>query len=193
MAPGDVCRVKGPVMTLLKSAAVFCLLLTSAAQAADDGASDANSSGSVTITASITSRVNLTRLSDVRFDDAELGAAMASGNAAVKAQSLCVWSNNSDRSYFVTASSSGGSFALVNGDNAALSYGVRWNERPGRANGSPLLEGLKSPQFRSSADKPDCGGGTSASLIVRINGANADGMRADTVYAGTLTLIVSPN
>jgi hypothetical protein len=70
---------------------------------------------------------------------------------------------------------------------------VRWNGTAGQTNGTPLISGTKSVKFTSTAVLPDCSGGDTASLIVRIQGNDAANMLASTVYTGTLTLLVTPN
>jgi hypothetical protein len=163
--------------------------------AATQGTAGPTSTGSITINASIGSRVSITHLTDMTFDDTDLGPAIVSGGTASKNEDVCVWSNNSDKGYFVTATGSGtsGAFTIANATNPVIPYGVRWAASTGQTNGTVLTAGTKSAKFISTATVPDCGGGNSASLIVRIQGTDASNMLASTVYTGTLTLLISPN
>ena len=82
------------------------VLLAPAAHAATQGSAGSTSTGTVTINASVAARVDLTNLSDVTFNDGDLGAIANTANQATKAQNVCVWSNNPDKTYYVTANGS---------------------------------------------------------------------------------------
>jgi hypothetical protein len=168
------------------------LLGTSAtsALAATQGTIGATSTGTVVITASLGAHVSISGLSDITFSDTDLTGL----GAASKHEDVCAWSNNADRSYFVTASGSGagGEFLLTDTVDPDIPYDVRWNELVGQTTGTTLTAGTKSPRFTSAATVPDCGGGSSASLIVRIRAQDAATMVATGVYTGTLTLLLTP-
>ena len=167
----------------------------SAAQAATQGTAGVTSTGSVTITASISPRVDITNLSDVTFTDADLGPVLNTANQATKASNVCVWSNNADKSYYITASGSGASsaFTLANSTNPVIPYQVYWSATSGQTTGTQLTAAAKSAKLTSTATLPTCGGGTSASLVVGIQGTDANTMLASTSYTGTLTLLVAPS
>ena len=168
--------------------------LATTAQAASQGTPGTTSTGSVTINASILSRVAISNLSDLTFADADLGPAISGGTTAQKTENVCVWSNNADRSYFITASGSGAAsaFTLANSTNPVIPYSVSWAQSTGQTTGSALTAATKSAKFVSNAILTNCAGGSSASLIVSIAGADAQGMLASTTYTGTLTLLVTP-
>ena len=179
---------------LIVSALGFLSSLTPS-NAATQGTAGATSTGTVTINASVAARVNLTNLSDVTFVDADLGPIVNTGNQAKKAQNVCVWSNNADKSYYVTATGSGtaGAFTLANSTNPVVPYQVYWSATSGQTTGTQLVAGTKSAKLVSTATAAACGGGTTASLIVGIQGTDAGSMLAATTYTGTLTLLVAPN
>jgi hypothetical protein len=181
---------------MLLSGCVFGVLgLTSELNAATQGSQGATSTGTVTINASVSARVDITNLSDITFADADLGPVINTGSQATKAENVCVWSNNADKSYYVTASGSGtaGAFTLANSTNPVIPYEVYWSATSGQTTGTALLTGVKSAKLTGTATLPNCGGGTSSSLIVGIQGSDANSMLAATAYTGTLTLLVAPN
>jgi len=165
------------------------------AYAATQGTQGATSTGTINISASVAARVDISNLSDVTFADADLGPILDTGSQATKAQNVCVWSNNSDKSYYITASGSGASnaFTLANSSNPVLPYEVYWNATSGQTTGTQQMATTKSAKFTGTATAPTCGGGTTASLIIGIMGSDANSMLANTSYTGTLTLLISPN
>jgi hypothetical protein len=165
------------------------------APAATQGTAGTTSTGTVTINALIAPRVSISNLSDITFSDADLGPVVNTSNQATKASNVCVWSNNADKSYYITASGSGASsaFTLANSTNPVIPYQVYWNASTGQTSGTQLVASTKSAKLVSTATTPTCGGGTSASLIVGIQGSDANSMLASTTYTGVLTLLVAPN
>jgi hypothetical protein len=174
-------------------AATGLLGLTSA-DAATQGTPGPTSTGSVVINASILARVAISNLTDLTFTDADLGPAIVAGTSAQKTENVCVWSNNADRSYFITASGSGtaNAFTLASSTNPVIAYSVAWNQTTGQTTGTALTAATKSSKFNSSAILFNCAGGSSATLLVNIAGADAQGMLAGAAYTGTLTLLVTP-
>jgi hypothetical protein len=169
--------------------------ITPVALAATDGGTGPTSTGTVNISAVVGAHVSITHLSDLPFTDNEFDTAIASGTSAFKAEDVCIWSNLADQSYFVTAIGSGlgGAFSITNGANAPVTYHVQWAQSAGQTSGLDLISGVKSPKFLSSAAAPGCGGANNASLVVLIPLSGAAVMLNQTVYAGTLTLIVTPD
>ena len=181
---------------------LFTTLLIGAALAASaanatsvQGTAGVTSTGSLTVSATISPRVDITNLSDVTFTDADLGPVLNTANQATKASNVCVWSNNADKSYYITASGSGSSsaFTLANSTNPVIPYEVYWSATSGQTTGTQLSAATKSAKLTSTATLPTCGGATSASLVVGIQGSDANTMLASTTYTGTLTLLVSPS
>ena len=173
----------------------LCLIPLSGSFAATQGTQGTTSTGTINITASVAARVDISNLSDVTFADADLGPVINTGNQATKAQNVCVWSNNSDKSYYITASGSGTSsaFTLANSINPVIPYEVYWNATSGQVTGTQQTAATKSAKFTGTATAPVCGGGTTASLIIGIQGSDANSMLANTSYTGTLTLLLAPN
>jgi spore coat protein U-like protein len=170
-------------------------MAASAANAATQGTAGTTSTGTVTISATIAPRVDISSLADVTFADSDLGPVVNTSNQATKASNVCVWSNNADKSYYITASGSGTSsaFSLANSTNPVVPYQVYWNATSGQTTGSQLTTATKSAKFISTATSPACGGGTSATLVIGIQGSDANAMLASTTYTGTLTLLVTPS
>lgn len=182
-------------ISALLMAGAAAVLLSSEAIAATQGTAGTTSTGTVTITASVAARVDITGLSDVTFADADVGPIINTASQATKPQNVCVWSNNSDKSYYITATGSGAAnaFTLANSTNPVIPYEVYWNASSGQTSGTQLVTGVKSAKLIGSATAPTCGGGTTASLIVGIQGSDANTMLANTSYTGTLTLLLAPN
>jgi hypothetical protein len=181
-------------LTAAAFCAVFALAGSSAAMAATQGSPGTTSSGSVTINASIAARVAISNLTDVTFADTDLAPVLGAGTSAQKTESVCVWSNNADRGYFITATGSGTSnaFTLASGANPVVPYSVAWNQLTAQTTGTALTAATKSAKFTSTAVLTNCGGGASATLLVSILGTDASTMLAGAAYTGTLTLLVSP-
>jgi hypothetical protein len=187
-------RLKLLTVGLLTAGAAFAVAFQ-ATDAATQGVAGTTSTGTVTINASVAARVDITNLSDVTFADADIGPVINTASQATKAENVCVWSNNSDKSYYITASGSGAAsaFTLANAANPVIPYEVYWNVTTGQVTGTQLLTGVKSAKLTGTATAPTCGGGTTASLIVGIQGTDANSMLANTAYTGTLTLLLAPN
>jgi len=147
------------------------------------------STGSVSISASVPNRIQLTGLMDVAFTNQDPSV------AAANAQSVCVWSNTSTKGYYVTASGSGtgSAFTLANG-SATVPYSVEWAGSSAQTSGTALTAATALHGLTSTATNPTCSSGpaSSASLVVRISTANLQAMQAATTYTGTLTLVVAP-
>lgn len=168
------------------------LLLCSAgaAQASTQGSFGATSTGSVTINASVPSRVRISGLSDIDLTNANPAA-----DASV-AQNVCVWSNTATRGYRVTATGSGAAnaFTLANGALPVVPYSVEWSGSTGQTTGTALTTGSALVAQTSTATVSDCSSGpaSTASLIVKIGSPQLQAMPAATTFTGTLTLVVAP-
>lgn len=175
----------------LKGAILFgalALALPGAALAATQGTAGATSTGSVSISATIPGRVQISGLTDIALGTVNPTA------AASQAEDVCVWSNTSGRVYNVTASGSGASnaFTLTDGTNV-LPYAVEWAATSGQSSGTALVSGAALGSLASTATSPTCSAGptASASLIVKLSAANLQAAVAS-AYTGTLTLVVAP-
>jgi hypothetical protein len=172
-----------------------CLFgLGATAQAATQGTAGTTSTGTVVINASIAARVRISNLSDLTFADSDFAPIIGTGNSAQKTENVCTWSNNSDRSYFISASGSGAAnaFTLASAANPVIPYSVSWAQTTGQTTGTALTAATKSSKFISSATTSNCSGGASATLLVSIAGADAEAMLAGAAYTGTLTLLMTP-
>lgn len=170
--------------------AVLAMIGSHAAHASTQGTLGATSTGSVTINATIASRVQISGLSDVTFNAVDPTVAAAS------AQNVCVWSNTSTRGYRITASGNGAgsAFTLASGVLPVVPYSVEWAGSSGQASGSALSSGTALTGLTSTATNPTCASGasSSASLIVKMASADLQTMQAGPTYTGTLTLLVAP-
>ena len=172
--------------------AVAGIAITTAtpAFAATQGSLGATSTGNITITVSVPSRVQITGLTDVAFTNVD------PSTTATNAQSNCVWSNTATKGYTITATGSGtsGAFTLASGALTPVSYSVQWNQSTGQSSGTALTAATASSTFNSTATTPTCATApaTSSSLIVSITSAQLLTMASLTTYTGTLTLLVSP-
>lgn len=160
-----------------------------AANASTQGSLGATSTGSVSISASVPSRVRISGLTDVAFTSVDPSVDVAN------AQNVCVWSNTSTKGYRLTATGSGASNAFTLA-NAALTvpYTVEWSGSSGQTGGTSLTAGTALTGLLSTATNSNCASGpsASASLIVKIGAASLQTMDASTSYTGTLTLLVAP-
>ena len=177
--------------SLLATLAVTAALSQSVpALAATQGTLGATSTGSVTITATVPNRAQLTALSDVSFSSVD------PSTAATSSQSVCAWSNTATKGYSITATGSGtsGAFTLASGALTPVAYSVQWNQLSGQTTGTSLTTGTALGSLVSTATKPTCSSGpsTSASLVVTIAATDLQTMVAAASYTGTLTLLLTP-
>jgi spore coat protein U-like protein len=163
-------------------------VMASPAIAESQGSLGSTSTGSVSISATVPGRVQISGLTDILFGTVDPTAAAAS------AEDVCVWSNTSGRGYTVAASGDGASnaFTLTDGTND-LAYAVEWADSAGQSSGTALVSGTALGGLASSATNPTCSAGpaATASLIVRMGAADLQAAVAGS-YAGTLTLVVAP-
>jgi hypothetical protein len=158
--------------------------------AATNGVLGATSTGSVQISVSVPSRVQITGLTDISFANAE------PNGQALSAQNNCVWSNTATKGYTITATGSGtgGAFTLASGALTPVSYAVQWNQSSGQNSGTALVASTASGGFVSTAAVPTCATtpSSTSSLIVTIAQSQLQAMPSLTTYTGTLTLLVNP-
>jgi hypothetical protein len=174
--------------------AASLLGLGATAEAATQGTAGTTSTGTVVINAQIAARVRISNLSDLTFADADFAPIIGTANSAQKTENVCAWSNNADRSYFITASGSGAAnaFTLANSTNPAIPYSVAWATSINQTTGTALAPATKSTKFISTATSSSCAGSSDATLVVSIAGPDAETMLAGLPYAGTLTLLMTP-
>ncbi len=165
-------------------------LVASSAGAATQGTLGANSTGTVSITASVAARAQITGLTDVTF------RAVDPTVAASNAQSDCVWTNTLNRGYSITATGSGtaSAFTLASSSSLTVPYTVQWAASTGQTSGTALTTGTAATGMTSLAANPTCSTApsTTSSLVIGISSANLLTMTAATSYTGTLTLLITP-
>jgi hypothetical protein len=170
-------------------AATAILGAAGTAGASTQGSLGTTSTGSVSISASVPSRVRISGLSDVTFTNVDPTV------DASNAQNVCVWSNTSTRGYQLTATGSGAgnAFTLANA-SLTVPYTVEWSSSSGQTSGTALSSGSALTGLTSTATNANCASGpaSSASLIVKIGSTALQSMDASTSYTGTLTLLVAP-
>lgn len=166
------------------------LSFSAPALSATQGSLGATSTGSVTITATVPNRAQLTALSDISFTNAD------PSTNATSSQNLCAWSNTATKGYSITATGSGtgGAFTLASGALTPIPYSVQWNQSSGQSSGTSLVAATALGSLVSTATKPTCNSGpsTTSSLIVTIGASDLQDMVAATSYTGTLTLLMTP-
>ncbi len=160
-----------------------------ATQAATQGNLGSTSTGSVSISASVPSRVRISGLSDVALTNVDPSV------DASNAQNVCVWSNTGTKGYNITATGSGtgSAFTLANA-SLTVPYTVEWSASSGQTGGTALISGSALTGLLSTATNANCASGpsASASLIVKIAAADLQTLPAATNFAGTLTMVVAP-
>ena len=165
------------------------LIQVTPAIAATQGSLGATSQGTIDIQASVPSRARITGLTDVSFLNQD------PTSDASSAQDVCVWSNTATKAYTITATGDGtaGAFTLSDG-SGTVPYSVEWNATSGQSSGSALSTGVASGSLTSTATNQNCASGpsSSASLIVKLASADLSTMATGSTYAGTLTLLVTP-
>lgn len=170
--------------------AIALACAATSAHAATQGSLGATSTGTVTITATVPNRAQITGLSDISFTNAD------PTTVASSAQNSCVWSNTATKGYSITASGSGtaGAFTLSSGALTPVPYSVQWAASSGQTSGTALASGTALTGLTSTATRPTCNSGpaTSSSLVVSIAASDLQEMVASASYTGTLTLLVTP-
>jgi hypothetical protein len=176
---------------IIALATASAMLLThGVAMAATQGTLGATSTGSITITASVPNRTQITGLTDINFTNAD------PSTAATSSQNDCVWSNTATKGYSIKATGSGtsGAFTLASGALTPVPYSVQWSQSSGQTSGTSLTAGTALAGQVSTATTPTCSSGpsTTSSLVVSIGSTDLQNMVAATSYTGTLTLLVTP-
>lgn len=172
--------------TLVAAGLLFASVLgAGSALAATQGAVGSTSTGSVTITATVPNLVRITNL-----DDIALGSWSGTGDLA-GGDNVCVWSTTRRYRITATGSGAGGAFTLSDGGTNTVAYSVQWADSSGATSGSAMTSGTALTGQNSTTTSTTCGGGTNATLLVRILEAALQSAPA-AAYTGTLTLVVAP-
>jgi hypothetical protein len=183
-------RLSFAIRPLMLGLASIVAVSAPMADAATQGTLGATSTGSITITATVPNRAQITGLTDITFSSVD------PSSAATSTQSDCVWSNTATKGYSIKATGSGtsGAFTLASGVLTPVPYSVQWSASSGQSSGSALTAGTALTGQVTTATTPTCSSSptTTSSLIVTIAAADLQGMAAATSYSGTLTLLVTP-
>lgn len=163
--------------------AILLAAASGVAHAATQGTLGSTSTGSLGITLTIPNLVQITGINDIALGTWSGGAMSGSDN-------VCVFSTT--RAYRITANGSGtaGAFTLVAGANT-IPYTVEWDDVSGATTGTALTSGTALTGQATAATSATCGGGTNATVIVRVAEAALTAVPAG-AYTGTLTLVITP-
>jgi spore coat protein U-like protein len=177
----------------LVAGALIAFVASTNAQAATQGSLGSTSTGTVSISATVPAKVQISGLTDFAFGTLDPTTATST------AKNVCVWSNTATKGYNITATgsytgSSGTAFKLSNG-TTQLDYGVEWAASADQSTGTNLTANSVATGFTSTATTPSCASGASptASLMVKFSTAQMQAaVGSATAYTGTLTLVVAP-
>lgn len=181
--------------SVVTTAFVFGAMFSGEALAAEQGTLGATSTGSVDISVKKPARVRISAL-----DDLSLASWVTGDGDVTLTDDVCVYSSRANGGYTIKATGSGtaGAFTLANGTNT-LPYSVVWNSGGvgSLANtGTALVADTTSGALTKAArDSSSCNGATpgpTARLVVGMTATDLDSI-VDGDYAGTLTMLVSPN
>lgn len=103
---------------------------------------------------------------------------------------VCVWSNHSGGDYTVTATTTSGSFDMTSSTDV-LPFQVWWSQSPGVTSVAASDQQLAydtPATFSSTATATDCGGGSTASIVVA---ATENSLSAATAGSYTTSLIIT--
>jgi hypothetical protein len=163
--------------------AAIAALAASEAHAASDGSLGATSQGSLDITLTINSLVQISALDDIALPT-YAGADIAGSD------DLCVYSNTGGYEITATGNGTGQAFELI-GSSANIPYTVEWSDSAGAGSGTALTTNVALTGQGGTFSTTDCGGGNNAQVIVRASEPDLAVAPADN-YTGVLTLLVAP-
>ena len=182
--------------------------LDSSCLAYNDGSRGTTSSGGSTVTLNVSNVVMVTKVNDIDLTGA--GAYTGTGNIGASGNDayddVCIYSNDSDLTYDVTAvgdngllsgdSCSGGSstdFKLRSTAGDCVVYRVYWNTTTGGGLGAEISSpGSVLSGQTGASNSLTCDGGVNASFNVYIAQATAQALKPGT-YRGKLTLQIMPD
>ena len=162
------------------------VFVVSNAEAARQGSPGATSTGSISISLSVSPRAEINGADDVRFGGLE--------DEYRAAQDVCLWSNSLARSYTIAASGSGhgGAFELFNG-NDSIGYTVELSSREQSLPSDRDSNESTLAELSAAVRDADCAlGSGSANLVIALDPTHVQAARSGAPYTGTLTLLVSP-
>jgi spore coat protein U-like protein len=156
-------------------------------QAAQDGPLASTSGGEYSMSLDIPNLVKVSGIADLNF-----GSYSGIGSAT-QSDDVCVYTNNTNGQYRVTARGSGTAFAFTVANGAHLiPYTVRWNNSTGTGGNFSLSTNTQSSTLTGgNSTSQSCGGGANANFEVSMAQAALLNVPAGT-YTGVITLIIDP-
>lgn len=158
--------------------------------AATQGTLGTTSSGTVGVSITIPSLVQISGLSDITLGSTSTFPATGSTTA-------CVYSNVSSPSgsYFVTASSlntAATNFRVKDSGTNFIVYSAFWNNTSAATQTTALTSGTKTTQQTGgSATSVTCGGSANANFNISFSASQVQGAAAAT-YTDTVTVLITP-
>lgn len=166
------------------------ILIPSLAFAATQGTLGTTSTGTVNISITIPSLVQITGLNDIALGSTS--SFPATGNTTA-----CIYSNVASPlgSYYVTATSqntSGTDFRVKDSGTDYIGYSAYWNNSSAASQTTVLTSGTKTTQqLGGNSTSLTCSGTPNANFNISLTSTQVAGAPAAT-YTDTATLIVSP-
>lgn len=162
-----------------------------ASYAASDGTLGTTSSGTVDVTMTIASLVQISKLSDIA-----LGAITDTSASEAGSTQACIYTNVSGGTYTITATSShpsSGDFRVNDGGSNYVTYTAQWSDQQDGSGSVALTSGavLAASQENASTTSLDCDGGSNARFSVTFPAGNLFAAVPGT-YTDTVTLLVAP-
>ena len=179
------------IVTALATSSIF----TGEAIAATQGTLGATSTGSVNISVTKPAGADINGLTDLTLSSWTTGM-----GAQTLSEDVCVYSTRANGKYTIKATGSGASsaFTLANGSNL-IPYAVSWDDSgvgalasSGAALTTNVTSGAKTHAARDSATCNGASPGATARLFVDLASSDLEGA-VDGTYAGTLTMLITPN
>lgn len=164
------------------------LLAVSNGFAASDGSLGDTSTGSLSLSIEIPTKVRITGISDLN-----VGTFSGSGDLNVN-DNVCVYTNAESGEYKITASGNGIGNAFTVKDDAerTIPYEVYWNDANGTTGNVQATSGsVITSQGNADTTSQTCTGSTNANFQVIVRELDLQTKMAGT-YTGTLTLLIEP-
>jgi len=177
------CKLMWLIVPALFVFAVSISLLYAATQ----GPLGETSEGSAPLELEVPRLVKISNIADIEF-----GVYGGAGDLAAN-HNVCIWTNDSEAKYVVTASGDGedAAFTLAS-DTGTLPYSLFWNDSNGTAGNEELVATEVSGAMENANTSAfDCGEINNANFEVRISQDNLLSSRPG-VYTGVLTLVIAP-
>lgn len=163
--------------------AVAGVAVSGVSMAATNGSVGATSTGTVVINATIPKLIRITDLADITITPTNTATGF---NPATGSSPACVRQNGAAATYGIVATSANGSFQLVNGVLAPVTYSLTWG---GTALAYSTALAAQTPESNTLGSCT----ATAGKLGVAITAAALDGaVGSATAYTDTVTLVVTP-